>query len=968
VTVPIKSPRKLIEVALPLDAINVASAKEKSIRQGHPSALHLWWARRPLATARAVLFAQYVNDPGFQQGSGFKYGTNKKDASVQRQRLFRIIEELVKWENTENKALLEEARQEIRKSWLEVCELNKDHPEAAVLFDPSRPPAVHDPFAGGGTIPIEAQRLGLPAMASDLNPVAVLINKAAIEIPPRFADRSPVGPIPVGKQIPGAASSWPGATGIAEDVRRYGAWIRAEAEARIGHLYPPVEITADLAAGRPDLAGLIGKPLTVVAWLWARTVRSPNPAFSHVEVPLASSFVLSTKEGKEAWVEPRLRDDGYDFIVRTSLPPPEAADGTKAAGRGASFRCVMSGAAIGGDYIKAEAQAGRMGARLMAIVAEGQRRRVYLSPLRSHEDAAATARPTWAPDVEFFQQALGFRVGNYGMTKWSDVFTPRQLQALVTYSDLVPLAQARARQDFVRAGGRDDDVPLEGGGVGSRAYGEAVGVYLALAVDGIVDDLTTIVTWRSSHGTGATRSTFARQALQMTWDYAEANALAGAGDIMSSIDAVATAVAAWGGAAEGTAWQASATDLVGHKATISTDPPYFDNIGYADLSDFFYVWLRRSLRQTYPALFATIAVPKAEELVATPARHGGREQAEKFFLSGMTDAMRQIALNAHPALPVTIYYAFKQSETDAASDTSSTGWETFLEAVRAAGLAVTGTWPMRTEREARARGQDSNALASSIVLVCRRRADDAATVSRRDFLRELNAVLPDALDEMTKGAGDGQAPVAPADLSQAILGPGMAVFFKYAAVLEADGAPMSVQTAQKLINRFLAGDDFEPDTQFCLSWFDEHGWDAAPFGRADVVARAKGTSVAGLSHAGVVDSRSGKVRLLRPAEYPAEWRPASDSRIAIWEILHHLIRTIRSEGESGAARLLVDVRSKSEAVRQLAYRLYTLCERRGMAEDARAYNELITSWTAVEQATSEVPASTRQLGLKLDPK
>ena len=964
---PIKSPRKLIEVALPLDAINEASAREKSIRHGHPSTLHLWWARRPLAAARAVIFAQMVNDPGYQQGGGFKYGVNKKDAAVERQRLFKILEELVTWENTTNEEVLERARAEIRRSWREVCALNQEHPQAAELFNPDKLPGLHDPFAGGGSIPLEAQRLGLEAYASDLNPVAVLINKAMIEIPPKFANLPPVNPGSgnrVGKKghrkseasAPYliAPTSYRGAQGLAEDVRYYGEWMRDEAEKRIGPLYPKVEITAEMAVDRPDLKGLVGQSLTVIAWLWARTVKSPNPAFSEVDVPLVSTFMLSTKEGKEAYVEPVIEQGGYHFTVKTGKPkdPEKAKNGTKLA-RGANFACIMSNTPMSGDHIKGEGISGRMGARLMAIVAEGERGRVYLPSTQEMEIVANQAQPNWKPDLKLSEDKRAFWTWAYGLTTYGDLFTRRQLVALTTFSDLVQEARERVLADVVSLAGEhplsQDATPLDDGGVGAQAYADAVGVYLAFAVDKCSDYWSSICSW---HNSGEKiRNTFGRQAIPMVWDYAESNPLcSSSGNWMAMVDWTWKAIGSTPAKANSFAAQHNAqTQSLSRDKVVSTDPPYYDNIGYADLSDFFYVWLRRSLRSVFPMLFSTIAVPKAEELIATPYRHGSKLEAEVFFLDGMTTAMRRLAELSHAAFPVTIYYAFKQAETEN-SGTSSTGWETFLEAVLQAGFAITGTWPMRTELGNRMIGSGTNALASSIVLVCRRRSVDARVVSRRDFIRELNTVLPEALDEMTKGAGDDRAPVAPVDLSQAIIGPGMAVFSKYAAVLEADGTPMSVRVALQLINRFLAEDDFDADTQFCLHWFDQYGWAAGPFGEADVLARAKGTSVGSVQAAGVVETGGGKVRLRRWTEYPADWDPQKDSRIPVWEALHQLIRVLKEEGEHKAGELLTAVRNKSNATRQLAYRLYTLCERHGWAEDARAYNELITSWDGIELA------------------
>jgi putative DNA methylase len=945
---PIKTPKKLIEVALPLDAINAASAREKSIRHGHPSTLHLWWARRPLAAARAVIFAQMVNDPGYQQGAGFRYGVNKEKAALERERLFKIIEDLVQWENTNKEEVLERARAEIRRSWRETCELNRNHRQADELFNPDRLPGFHDPFAGGGAIPLEAQRLGLESHASDLNPVAVTINKAMIEIPPRFAGQAPVGPLPPGEKQGRLHEDWRGARGLAEDVRRYGAWMRAEAEKLIGHLYPKITVTPEMVAERADLRPLQGQTLKVIAWLWARTVKSPNPAFSHVEVPLVSTFVLSSKAGKPSYVEPTVEGDSYRFTVKVGTIPPEAAEGT-AAGKRVGFYCLMSGSPIDYKYIRAEGTAGRIGTRLMAIVIEGTRGRIYLAPTAEHEAIARRATPEWRPEVKLHGKCR-VNVSNYGLDTYGDLFTPRQLVALTTFSDLVQDALVRCRFDAVAAGMADDGQGLDASGRGATAYAEAVAVYLGLAVDKITDYNSSLVAWSPTRDQAKT--TFGRQALPMIWDFAEVNTFAGAaGDLAVSIGGICRSVGVASSRA-GHVQQADAQNqLISCSKIISTDPPYYDNIGYADLSDFFYVWLRKSLKPIFPALYATVAVPKTEELVATPYRHGSKEKAEAFFLEGMTRAMHNLTEKAHPAFPVTIYYAFKQSETKADTGTSNTGWNTFLQAVLDAGFAITGTWPMRTERDARSIGIGTNALASSIILVCRPRAKDVATVSRREFIRELNAALPEALDEMTGGGVN--SPVTPVDLSQAIIGPGMAIFSQYAAVLEADGTPMDVRTALQLINRFLAEDDFDHDTQFCLHWFEDQGWAEGKFGDADVLARAKGTSVGGLQESGVVQSGAGKLRLLRWAELPKDWSPETDTRTPVWEALHQLIRALNNEGESAAGSLLARMPVRAEPIRALAYRLYTLCERKGWAEEARAYNELVVAWSGIEQASED---------------
>ena len=819
--------KKLIEVALPLDAINKASAREKSIRHGHPSTLHLWWARRPLAAARAVIFAQMVDDPseyvdvllsdpkrkraatralkkrraehaataGGSAGSGGgessasasaepgelsdRQALRDMAAELERERLFDIIEELVLWENTTNEEVLERARTEIWQSWRRACAANADHPRAAEIFDRNRLPAFHDPFAGGGALPLEAQRLGLEAHASDLNPVAVLINKAMIEIPPKFAGMPPVNP-EARRNEDLIAREWKGAQGLADDVRYYGRWMRDEAEKRIGHLYPKVQVTLEMVRERPDLKAYERRSLTVIAWLWARTVKSPNPAFADVEVPLASTFMLSTKKGREAYVEPVTEGGGYRFTVKVGTPADTdaAKAGTKLS-RGANFRCLVSGTPIAGDYIKSEGKAGRMSARLMAVVAEGDRGRVYLAPTSVHEQTARTAVPEWCPDSSLPDDPRNFWTVQYGLATYGDLFTPRQLVALTTFSDLVQEARERAQRDAAAAGLFDNDKPLRDGGTGATAYADAVGVYLAFALSKLADRGSTICTWFTERD--STRNTFARQSIPMTWDYAELNTLlSGTGSFLGAVQWTAESidgVAAGHGSPSGAGTQADAArQMLSTDRVVSTDPPYFDNVGYADLSDFFYVWLRRSLRSVLPDLFATLAVPKADELVATPYRHGSKGEAEAFFLDGMGQAMRRIAEQAHPGFPASIYYAFKQSETKGGSGTVSTGWETFLDAVIRAGFAVTGTWPMRTELSNRMIGMGTNALASSIVLVCRQRLVDAPNATRREFISALKYELPQALRLLQTGN------VAPVDLAQAAIGPGMAVYTRYATV------------------------------------------------------------------------------------------------------------------------------------------------------------------------------------------
>ncbi len=954
----VKTVRKLIEVALPLDDLSRAAAREKSIRQGHPSTLHLWWSRKPLAAARAVLFAQLVDDPSSRPDL---FPTEEQQGR-ERDRLFAMLRELVQWENTTNEELLEGAREEIRESWRRTCADNAGHPRAAELFDPERLPAFHDPFAGGGTVPLEAQRLGLEAHASDLNPVAVLINKAMIEIPPKFAGRPPVNPESRGRAL--GAKEWKGAAGLAEDVRYYGRWMRDEAERRIGHLYPKVRVTEEMAAERPDLERYAGRELTVIAWLWARTVRSSNPAFAEVEVPLTSTFMLSTKKGKEAWIEPVVEGRDYRFEVRVGPPPDVEATkgGTQTAGGASPFRCLVSGVPMPFDYLRSEGRAGRINARLMAVVAEGDSGRVFLPPVADHEAAALAAMPAWRPDSALPEKALGFRVQQYGMTRWADLFTERQLTAMTTLSNLVGEARAKVHRDAI-AGEKADRVDsraLRDSGVGGAAYADAVSVYLGIALSRLSDIGNAFCRWEVTKT--QVRNLFGRQAIGMMWNFAESNVFAGsAGDYLVSLENMARAMDRLPHAGPGGSEQSDAREYnTGRGRVFSTDPPYYDNIGYADLSDFFYVWLRRTLRSVFPEIFATIAAPKAEELVATPYRHGDRSKAEAFFLSGMEQAMRRIAELAHPAHPVTIYYAFKQAETKQEGGVASTGWETFLAALIRSGFTITGTWPMRTELSNRMVGMGANALASSIVLVCRQRPSDAAA-GRTAFIDALKQELPPALVELQK------AGIAPVDLAQAAIGPGMGVFSRYRSVNHVDGKPLTVREALGHINEVLdqtlteQEGDFDGDTRWAVAWFTQHHFDEGEFGDAETLSKAKNTSVAGLVEAGILVSGGGRVRLLRPEELPADWDPWKDRRLTVWEVVHHLVRALDTAGEMGAARLLRKVRAKGEVARLLAHRLYAVCERQRRPAEALAYNALVGSWSEIAFLAREDRGQTQPL-------
>ena len=941
-----KYKKKLIEVALPLEAINAASAKEKSIRHGHPSTLHLWWARRPLAAARAVIFAQMVDDPS-EHADIFK---TEKSQDKERQRLFKIIEDLVKWENTANEKILQSARDEIWQSWRYTCAENSAHNNAKELFDRHVLPAFHDPFAGGGALPLEAQRLGLESFASDLNPVAVLINRAMIELPPKFKNMAPVNPEAQVQKLQ-MDRGWTGAQGLAEDIRYYGARLRAEAEKSIGKSYPAINITDELVATRPDLKKYQGQNLTVIAWIWARTVASPNPAFAGTHVPLASSFMLSTKAGKEVYIEPNISGNSYSFTVKHGRPVnfDEVKNGTKLA-RGANFKCLLSGEPIPGDYIKAEGKAGRMGSRMLAIVAEGERGRVYLPPMAEHEITAQNTVPTWRPDTLISGSTQYLGVKPYGIERFDQLFTSRQLVVLTTFSDLVNEIKAEIERDGAKFSGRDDRLNFD-----NEAYSTAVAIYLTFAINKLTDRGSMICGWDSSRD--SLRNTFGRQAIPMSWDYAEANPFSeSSGSYENAIDQVARVVneylpANYGGYSQ----QADAsTQSISSGKVISTDPPYYDNIPYADLSDFFYVWLRRALKEGIPDLFSTLAVPKVEELVAFAYRHkDGKIGAETFFLEGMTKAMHRLAEQAHPAFPVTIYYAFKQAESSDTDGTTNTGWDTFLAAVIKAGFEITGTWPMRTELANKLLGVGSNMLASSIVLVCRARSVSAPTATRREFVSALKAELPAALQHLQAGN------IAPVDLAQAAIGPGMGVYTRYSEVIDAEGKPLSVRMALALINQTLdealaeQEGDFDEDSRWALTWFEQFGFTDGDYGVAEQLSKSKNTAVDALVEGGIITSKSGKVRLLRPSEMNSNWDPSIDSRVSIWEIVHQLIRVLESGGEGAAGIVVAKLGSHSEIARELCYRLYTLCERKKRATDAMAYNSLVQSWPEITRLASE---------------
>lgn len=900
--------RKLIEVALPLETINRESAREKEpFTRRHPRALHIWWARRPLTAARAVLFAQLVDDPSSHPDQF----PSEEAQRHERDRLHEIIKRLVVWENSWNDELFEEARAEILKS------------------TGGSIPTIVDPFAGGGTIPLEAQRLGLKARASDLNPVAVLINKALIEFPPLFRGRSPVFPGLVDSQIGG----WPGATGLAADVRAYGRWLRDQAKKRIGEHYPDAE----------------GQ--RVIGWIWARTVTCPNPA-CRIDMPLVRSWWLSKKKGKEAFVVPRLVADpqhasgtrvSFEIVTGSAARDTNVEDGTVSGRNGAI--CISCGSSASVDYLREKGRSGLLGQQLLATVAEGNRRRLYLPPSPDQVSAAGLDKPE-VLSGDMADNPRWFSPPGYGFTAFNDVFTARQLVALEAFSDLV--AEVR------------DKVLAESGDVD---YADAVTTYLGLAVSRYADMSNSLCSWNQTNEN--VRALFSRQAVPMTWDFVEANVFGPIG-IEGPIDSVCNSIYL-GIGEEGSACQVSADSADFSNAVISTDPPYYDNIGYSDLSDFFYVWLRRALNSVHPELLSTLLVPKAEELVANPYRHGGKKGAKEFFENGFREVFTRARRSASADFPITVYYAFKQSESDASGE-ASTGWETLLEGMIRAGWEITSTWPVRSERTARSVGLGTNALASSIVLSLRPRAESAATVDRRSFIATLEAELPGALRKLQQGQ------IAPVDLPQSAIGPGMAVFSRFSAVLENDGSKMTVRSALARINEILdqvlseQEGDFDSTSRFAIQWYRQRGYTVGPYGEAQSLANARNTRVESMDRDGILTSRGGNVQLIKPADLPQEYDVLRDARISNWEALHHVVNVLERDGIVAAGAFLQSALSRPDAaidadlVKELAHLLFRIAEGNGWTKDALSFNTLVTSWPEILEVAQSAKKSTAEQG------
>ena len=724
-------------------------------------------------------------------------------------------------------------------------------------------------------------------------------------------------------------------------MQYYGEWMKREAFRRIGHLYPKVKVPHELGGGEA----------TVIAWIWARTVKCPNPACG-CEMPLVRSFILSKKKGKETWIEPLFENGKTTYVVRhEGKPKLEGTINRKGA------VCACCNTPVDFPYIRSEGKKGHISSNLCAVVAEGKNGRIYISPDDEQRIIANVDKPTEIPEAALPKNPRDFKTPNYGMMNYSDLFTNRQLTALTTFSSLVAEAQAKAEADAVAAGVVNDHIALSAGGSGARAYGEAVGVYLAFVIDKMTDYNSSICSWNPPRE--GLRNTFGRQAIPMVWDYAEANPFSnssGCFDNMAEWVTKCISELPANQISEVSQFDAQ-SDCGLRNIMVSSDPPYYDNIGYADLSDFFYVWMRQSLKDTYPKLFRTMLVPKAEELVATPYRfEGSTEKARDFFEDGMLHTCQQIYQYAREDIPVTIYYAYKQSDTDEDSKTASTGWETMLSAIIRAGFAITGTWPMRTEMANRSIASGTNALASSIVLVCRKRPADAPQTTRRGFIAELKRELRPALQKLQRSN------IAPVDLAQSAIGPGMGVYSRYGRVLEADGSSMTVRSALQIINQELdvyfneQDGELDANSRFCVDLYTQNAFNNLKFGDADTLARAKNTSVAALAAKGVLSAEKGIVRLLTREELPEKVDPREES---IWLLCQQLTRAMETGGVEACAQIVAPMLgSNAERAKDLAYRLYTLAERKGWTQEGYAYNALVVAWREIQSRAAELQQAT----------
>ncbi len=941
--------RKLIEVDLPLDDINRESAREKSIRHGHPSTLHLWWARRPLAACRAVIFASMVDDPS----DCLEEFPTEAAQRAERERLHEIIRRLVKWEDTNEsktgntnesktgvRELLAEARYEIARSVARTRGETAPTKPAEVLHylnDHAKP--IYDPFAGGGSIPLEAQRLGMRAVASDLNPVAVLINKALIELPPKFKSRPPVNPdadhmaMTVGKGKQQQRVPWRGTAGLANDIRYYGRWMREEAFKRIGHLYPQVKLSK-------------GSDATVIAWLWARTVPCPNPACG-IAMPLMATFQLSKKKDNEHWTRPVIdrETNSISFAVQNHNAGVPASGTVNRNGA----TCLGCGNTVKLPYVREQGRAGNIGEVMTAIVAEGNRKRLFLSPTEEHIKAAQEATSAWRPNGSLPERALSIRAQLYGFTEWHKLFTERQLTALTTFSDLLPEVRS---------------LILEHGA--SAEYAEAVCTYLALAVGRISNSGCSFTRW---HNSGEkVEGVFSRQGIGMIWDFAEANIFStSTQNWIGQIEWVAEAVEHLpADVNRGEAHQADASTTIHAQngPVIVTDPPYYDNIHYADSSDFFYVWLRPLLRDAYPDLFAGILTPKNEEMVANRFRFENHSQQ---FEDQLSKTLRLIRERCSAEFPSSIFYAYKQQEEER-TGRASTGWETMLTAVVSAGFEIVGTWPMRTEMAVRSNAMGTNALASSVVLVCRPRPADAPVATRRQFIDVLNRELPKALNQLTQ-----KSHIAPTDLAQAAIGPGMQIYSRYRRVETISGEPVPIREALAAINRAITDydehqeGDLDAESRFCLDWLKQHGYGEGLYGEAETLARAKNVAIGKLQNLdGLLSAERGRVKLL-PLDEFGDSRPLTLGDKTAWEGCFRMAYHLNCEeggGVNGAGMVAREMDGNVESVERLARILYNYYDRKGDSQNAVIFNNLVTSWQNILSALSRMKES--QLSLRYD--
>lgn len=924
--------KKLIEVALPLPEINDASAYDKMPGIGpHPKGIHHWWARLPLPTARAILFASVVDDP---EAHPDKWPTEQQQ-HAERERLFDILRRMMGKKLHDAPEVYAEAKAEM----LKHCD--------------GQLPTVLDPFAGGGSIPLEANRMGFEAHAGDLNPVAVLLNKCNLEIAPRWAEHPPVNP--VDRERIGGSKGWRGTNGLAADVRYYGDLIRQHAFTELGNLYPKIRL--------PKEDG--GSDTNVVAWIWARTVVSPNPAAKGNRVPLLSSYWLSNKKGSEVWLKPEISSDRSRVRFEIVHGRPEnarsVASGNKL-GRGANFECLLTCQPIADEYVKSEGLAGRLGLQLIAVVADGGRRRVYLPPTETQSTAAQCEKLPEVHSGEMPNNARWFSPPLFGLSTYTSIFVPRQLAGLCSITEKLGAIEDEVLSASKNTGMNDAD---------AREYSLAIRTFLSLAIDRCTDFNNSICRWSPSNQ--KVMNLFGRQAIPMVWDFAEANLLGNSvGAWITCCEYVAKCIETIPGSSTSTGVARQIDAAAGSNGIsnlmVSTDPPYYDNIGYAALSDFFYVWLRKSIGKQYPELFDTMMVPKLAELTASPERFdGNKQEAKEHFESGFRKAFTSLQNNLDHRFPLTVYYAFKQEDEDGGSASSdeqegidlTTGWETLLEALILSGFQITGTWPVRASQKWRMVSMGTNALASYIVLACRPRPDNAPQIASNQFRYELKRSLPAALLHLQQGN------IAPVDFAQAAIGPGMAVYSRYGRILDSSGNAMTVRTALGIINQTLTEvlseleDEFDADTRWAISWFEQNGFGEGDYGDAELLSKAKVTSVGGLQQAGIVSSRGGKVKLLAPSQLPSNWDPASDKRLTVWEMTHHLLRLYHFEkaGDEAAASLLEKIGSQGEVARELAYRLHNISERKKWSQEAQGYNALVLGWPEIARLAHEMPAA-----------